>query len=125
MVVALYAGLLTLMYVGLTFYTIAGRIKYRVSLGDGGSEDLSRRVRAHGNFVEYVPLALILLFIAEQESAADIWLHVWGVVLVAGRIFHALAINNASPIPYSRQIGMVLTLGVLTTSALHLIAAYL
>ncbi|MEO0679422.1 MAG: MAPEG family protein, partial [Pseudomonadota bacterium] len=44
-----------------------------VSLGDGGDLRLQRRTRAQGNLVEYAPLFLILLALAEMQGAAG-WL---------------------------------------------------
>ena len=33
------------------------RFKSKISLGDGGDRELRNRVRAHGNFIENVPIA--------------------------------------------------------------------
>lgn len=75
---ALYAAILGLMQVSLTSYVVFGRWRYGVSLGDGGERDMRRRVRAHGNFTEIVPMSLILLYLAEQSvlSQQVQWVHV-------------------------------------------------
>ena len=61
--------LLALFFVVLTFRVIGKRRVARISLGDGGDRGLLRRQRAHANFAEYVPLALILMICAEMQQA--------------------------------------------------------
>ena len=51
---------------------------------------LARRIRAHANAAEYVPLALLLLLILELNQTQPMLLHVFGCVLIAGRILHAI-----------------------------------
>ncbi|WP_274620662.1 MAPEG family protein [Colwellia maritima] len=60
-ITAFYASLLTLLYIGLSFNVIRLRFKLKVGVGDGGQEQLTKAIRIHGNFSEYMPLALILL----------------------------------------------------------------
>ena len=62
MIISLYAGILALIYIGLSGYVIQGRFKNKVSLGDNNNADMQKRIRVHGNFAEYVPLALFLIF---------------------------------------------------------------
>ena len=45
------------------------RFQTRISLLDGGDTELRRRMRAQANFVEYVPLAVLLLALAELQGA--------------------------------------------------------
>lgn len=105
----LYAGLLALLYVGLSFFVIRQRFRYRVSLGDGGREPLQRAIRVHGNFAEFVPLGLVLLLINEL-AGSPVWaLHGLGAALLVGRVSHAwgLLVNGGPTI--GRGCGMVLT----------------
>jgi uncharacterized membrane protein YecN with MAPEG domain len=69
-----YAALLALLYVGLAVRVIQLRRSERVALGDGGRQSLQRATRVHANFAEYVPLALILLVLAELTGAAGLTL---------------------------------------------------
>lgn len=125
MVTSLYAGILGLMYVGLSVFTILGRFKHKVAIGDGGNEDMLRRIRLHGNFAEYVPIALILILLTELGNHSAFVVHVLGAVLVFGRIFHALGLYNAAPINKSRQIGMICTFLVIIVASITSILAYL
>ncbi len=57
-----------------------------------------RNNRAHGNFSENVPLALLLLFFIEVNNyLSPLWLHITCGTLLAGRIVHGdLAFNFSS-----------------------------
>ena len=62
-VTPLYVALLALWLLVLSARVIRERQAARVSLGDGGNRRLQRAIRGHANFVEYVPLALLMLAI--------------------------------------------------------------
>ena len=75
--------------------------------GDDGL--LQRKVRAYGNFIEYVPLALLFI-LALEVMQASAWL-VWmlGIALTVARIAHAWGlIKTYGPSP-GRAIGFFLT----------------
>ena len=95
------------------------RLRMRVRFGDNGEKVLLRRIRTHGNFVEYVPLALIALALVEYNGAAK-WI-VWtlGSALVAGRVSHAAGILTGV-IPF-RSVGITLTFLMLTAAGLVLL----
>ena len=124
MITALYASILGLLWFVLTFWVILGRWKYRVSLGDGQERDLNRRIRAHANFVETVPLALILLWCVESHAFHEPLCHVFGVGLCASRILHAAGmLFPRRTTNILRQIGMGTTMTVMTCAALWLLGA--
>ena len=116
-VTPIYAAIFALMMVGLSFYVIKMRYKHRVALGDGGNKDMLRAIRAHGNFIEYVPMALILLALLELNGESAAMLHGFGGTLVVARISHAPGLNARNTTKL-RQIGMVLTYVVLIGLAL-------
>lgn len=117
MITALYASLLTFLYVGLAFRVIAVRVNRRVGLGDADDPLLRRRIRAHGNFGEYVPLGLILLALAELMGSPALLLHGIGTSLTGGRLLHAYGLSNGSEASAGRAAGMVLTVAALLTAA--------
>ncbi|WP_269532350.1 MAPEG family protein [Chitinimonas sp. BJYL2] len=115
--IMLYAAILAVVFVALTLRTIVLRTRVRVALGDGGDARLQRAIRAHANFVEYTPFALLLLVLLTWGGADSRLLHTLGTMLIAGRIIHAVGISQVKePLPL-RQVGMVLTLSVLLVSA--------
>ena len=84
------ACILTLSYLVLTVRVVRGRRRHRVSLGDGGNDELWARVRVHGNFGEYVPLALILMGLLETSNGNTII----GALLIAVRVLHVFGIQR-------------------------------
>ena len=66
---------------------------------------LQRTIRAHGNFIEYVPLGLLLLVALEWEAAPSGFLWLLGATLILSRIAHAWGvIQTYGPSP-GRAIG--------------------
>jgi hypothetical protein len=106
-------GALGLVYVVLSFRVIGGRWRHRVSLGDGGNAAMQRRIRAHANFAEYVPLLLLLMALLELAGASRGALVPCGIALVVGRVLHAIGIEiPKAPNPY-RFLGGLITFGLL------------
>ena len=116
----IYAGLITLLFVFLSFKVFGARGKAKVSLGDGGGENeqLVRTLRAHGNFTEYVPLVIILMAMAEFSNAPALLLHVLGVLILSGRLMHAYGISKIPQITKFRYFGTVFTMLALLIGAL-------
>ena len=120
---AMYAAVLGLLFVPFTFYVGQYRASNKILLLDGGDQELARRIRAQGNFVETVPLAVILIILMELSGAGATWLHALGSVLVVSRVMHYLTIatNPANTVP--RALGMLGTLGVYLVAASWLLVA--
>ncbi len=126
----IYAGLITLLFIVLSFKVFGARGKAKISLGDDGGkhEQLTRTLRAHGNFTEYVPLVLILMLLAELSQAPVLIVHLIGVVIVVGRLMHAYGISQIPQVTKLRYYGTVFTMlallvGALTNLAMAVIAA--
>ena len=116
-VTALYAGLLALVYVILSGWVIRVRVTQKVLAGDKGDPVMANAMRVHANFAEYVPLALILLLLAEMQGAPSWALHLLGVALLVSRVMHALGmatLRHKSPL---RGGGALLTFLVLFLGA--------
>ena len=108
-ITGLYAAIAALLVLILAVRVSLGRRSSKIGLGDGGDVILSRRIRVHGNAVEYLPLALILLLVLELNQTQPLLLHVFGCVLIAGRLIHAFGLSTASGNSPGRAIGSVLT----------------
>ncbi|TMP06150.1 glutathione metabolism protein [Pseudoalteromonas sp. S3178] len=119
MIISTYAALLAFYYIYLSFNVIKVRKKEQISLGDNGNAKLQRAVRAHANFMEYVPFTIILLFLAEYQGLASHYCNILGAALLIGRVFHNLGIVEAR-FKY-RQIGAVVTFLVMVISAFLLL----
>ncbi len=116
-ITAFYAGLLAITFVYLSILVVKQRKSKKVSLGDGGDAHLSAYMRAHGNFAEYVPLSLVLIFIAEVNDTSAVLLHILGSALLIGRLIHAYGLTNHSGASWQRIWGMLLTFLVLLGGA--------
>lgn len=120
---AIYAAILTFVYVKLTLNVINLRRQNEVSLGDGGREDLQQAIRSHGNFAEYVPLGLILLGCLEANHIHWTIVLLLGGVFTTGRLFYAKAFLEATPNMELRVRGMKFTVwGLQALAATNVIA---
>lgn len=105
----IYAGLLALVYLLLSYRVIQKRGKGGPSLGDGGDADMLRRIRGHGNFSEYVPFILVMLVMLELGNQPDALLHALGATLVVARVLHGYALSFTSSFTFGRFWGTALT----------------
>lgn len=96
------------------------RITRRVSLGDGGDYLLGRTIRAHANWAEFVPISLILLWLAETTQANHVVLWVAAAMLVVGRFLHAWGLVTKR-LTKRRQLGALLNYVVIAYLAVVLI----
>ncbi|MEY4749596.1 MAG: hypothetical protein RIQ60_1810 [Pseudomonadota bacterium] len=112
-----FIAILALVQLPLTFLVIARRGAARVSLSDGGDETLLRRMRAHGNFTETVPITLLAMLAAEWSGAPSWLLWAGGTSLLVGRLLHATSIIRQG-MGNGRAAGMVLTLLALASFAI-------
>lgn len=121
---AFYAGLFALIYVGLSVWVMAGRVSSDTLHGDGGNESLEKRIRAQGNFGEYVPIALFLVALLEAGGGGPTLVRALLIVLLVGRLLHPIGMFAAknSPVQYTcRGGGILATLGVVAVTAVALL----
>ena len=115
-VTAIVAGLLSLMLVAISVRVTVLRARKKVSFNDGGDPELVRAIRTQANFIEYVPMALILLGMIEWMHVAPWVVYTLGLVLLVGRIAHAGALYTQT-FP-ARAAGATATWLVLVVGAL-------
>lgn len=104
------AGGAALVNVWLGVRTSAARRTAQVSIGDGGDMALTARMRAHANFTEYTPFALILIALIEYNVGSPLWLSVVATAYLLARIAHALGMDGWL---IGRKLGTLVTLAVL------------
>ena len=105
MITLLYAALCTLLVLALAGRVVAYRLTHKVGLGDGGHGDLQRRIRAHANAVEYLPLALLLLGGMELNGVDDAVIHGFGITLFVSRLLHAWGLSRHAGTSIGRFAG--------------------
>ena len=106
-ITAPYAAILGLIGLVLSVQVSIHRGKSSVSLGDGGDTQLLVKIRRFGNFIENVPLALILMALAETVGLSAMWLHVAGGILILSRLIHPLGLDPDRPAAAARIIGSI------------------
>lgn len=106
-ITALYAGLLAIFALYLSFQAGTFRGKSGVILlhGDPVNWELTEKVRRHQNFLEYVPMLLILMGLIEINGGSIMFIHVVGVLLILARIAHATGLRHDSMSSPGRTIG--------------------
>jgi uncharacterized membrane protein YecN with MAPEG domain len=113
-VVALYAPLNAFLNIAL-----AGNVvRYRSQGARADEKALVLAVRIHGNNAEFVPLALLMMLIAEMCGGSSLWLHVAGGLLLLARIAHALGMPLKAPNPL-RSAGVMGTWGVIVALGVY------
>jgi uncharacterized membrane protein YecN with MAPEG domain len=114
----LYAGLIALLFLWLSFRVVGRRRSQQVSLGDGGDEILLQRVRAQANCAEYAPIGIVLLAMADLQGMPVFLVHIFGLMLLAGRALHAYGFSATPQVFKARVWGMYLTIGMLGCMAI-------
>jgi len=122
---ALYVGLFGLLLIVLSLRVSLVRRDARVALGDGENETLRRRIRAQGNFIEYAPIGLLLLALAEHMGLGSLFIHILGIVFLLARMAHAYGISQVDEPLMFRMAGTTATLIVIAILSLYCIWAWL
>jgi uncharacterized membrane protein YecN with MAPEG domain len=116
-VTPMYTALLALWLLVLSMRVIQQRRAARVSLGAGGNTKLERAIRGHANFIEYVPIALLMLLVLELARFSIYLLHLLGLTLLIGRLLHGYAFAFTAHSRSGRSVGTALTFVVLLIEA--------
>ena len=132
MIISLYVILLIALYIALSVSVIKHRIRAQSALGDAGDVELQQRIRAHGNFAEYVPLFVIAMALAEMQGLNGYAVNFICTWFVIGRFCHAHSFLNVEKFEGKalktsmkfRQAGMMLTFSGLGLAALALALAF-
>jgi len=119
----LYAGMLGLLLVILSFNVMQNWMRV-TGKGLQTDRDMRRAERVLSSFVEYVPLALILLTLIELKGSPAFVIHILGGVLVAARVLHAFGSNDFAGAGLMRFLGAQLTFLVVTVSSMACIFYY-
>ncbi|GAA4809980.1 hypothetical protein GCM10011365_15130 [Marinicella pacifica] len=114
-ITALYASLLALIILWLSYNVVNFRRKKQVDLGDGGHDDGIRHIRAQQNTIEYIPLILILMAVYEINNGLPLIQHITGIVLVIARIIYPLGLVAKKGASFGRFYGTLFTWLILLT----------
>jgi len=114
------AGAAAILHVWLSLRVSRLRRPLNVGVGDGGNEVLLRRIRAHGNFAENVPLFLILLGLLEFATGGHLWL--WGasILFILARLLHVFGMDRPGA-NWMRVTGVAISWAALLALGLYAI----
>ena len=123
-VTPLYAALFGIILFVLSIRTIRLRRQLRIAIGAGDDDAMERAMRVHANFCEYVPIALLLIYMLELVVGSNYWIHALGFGLLVGRLVHAYGVSRPRENYRFRVTGMVLTFTVILSSASRILISY-
>ena len=104
--------------VALSIRITVRRVQVGVLVGESSDDALRQRIRAQGNFIEYVPLSLIGMCLVESHGAPVRMVLAIGGALACGRLLHAVGmLRSSAPL---RGFGMILTYLALISAAVRL-----
>lgn len=107
-ITTLFVGIFVLMQIPLTVMVGYRRARTGIQFFYGDDQTLLRRMRAHGNFTETVPIVLVAMAAAELTGAPAWLLWTGGLSLLVGRLMHAaILVIKGWGLP--RALGMILT----------------
>jgi len=116
-IAAFYVGLNALLLLVLA-YNVGSRrgAQNQLQPGDTGDAKLVRAIRAHANFAEHAPIALLVLLMLAWLGFAPLWLHVFGAAFTIGRAAGAIGMmreKHPNPLRFAGNLvtGLALLLG--------------
>ena len=93
-----------------------------LSFNNFGEEALQRAVRAQGNLIEYAPIFLILLFIAEYNGAHPHMLYMTATIFMIARLMHGVGFGFMKYSPFLKVGRTLLTfLCILILSIINIV----
>ena len=119
LITTFYASILGLMAALLTIQVIIQRVRLRVESGDGGKPAMAQAIRAHGNFAEHVPFALLLLACVESIGGVPLIIHILGMLLIIARCLSALGLSRSLDPSLPRQAGASLTILMIVITSFY------
>jgi uncharacterized membrane protein YecN with MAPEG domain len=103
----MYASILAIFALVLSFKAGSARGKSGLSVlfGEPANMELAQKVRVHQNFLEYVPIFLIVFAAIEFNGGSSIFLYVVGDLMIISRIAHAIGLKHDNMAHKGRLIG--------------------
>jgi uncharacterized membrane protein YecN with MAPEG domain len=124
-ITANYLAILALIYAALALQVIRLRRNSNAPFNDGGNEGLRSAIRAHGNFMEYVPIITLMVAFLEMSGASPLRIHLLMGALVLSRLLHPLgmyATPGSLKFMICRGGSIFLTIGLLISTALTILS---
>ena len=105
----LTACILGLIYFVLCSSVVFIRFRTRTAIGHD-SDKLLRSYRIQSNFIEYVPILLILMGLLENANIDTIYMLTFSITLIIARIIHPIGLWRGNTVNVYRRFGASLTI---------------
>lgn len=125
LITPLFTAVFAFLYVLLSLNVIKQRFANQISLGSADNKEMERAIRIHANFIEYVPIALILFYFIEMLSMSSSLVFYLGSALLIARVMHFFGMQYPKDLILFRKLGMIITLLVLLVASIALALRYL
>lgn len=102
---ALYASIFGLAFAVLSWRVSSMRMAKKIPIFDGGDLEMGRAIRVHGNFIEYVPIFLVMLMLYELMGGSHTMAYLYGFIFLLARVLHAYGLGYAEK--YSKDFKKV------------------
>ena len=119
-----YLAILALLYTVLAVQVGRLRQRDRATFGDNGSLQLRSAIRAHANFIEYVPIITLMVATLEMAGASALRVHLLMGALLVSRLLHPIGMYakpNTSQFRIGRVGGITITLALLVACAMMIL----
>jgi uncharacterized protein len=97
----------------LAIWVIVQRVRLKVEWGDGGNQDMAQALRAHANFSEHVPMALLAIGASEIAGVSRPLVIAMAASLIVARILSAYGLTRSLGPSWARQAGASITLATM------------
>jgi uncharacterized membrane protein YecN with MAPEG domain len=124
-ITAAYLVVLALLYTALAVHVARLRQGNRAAFGDGESMKLRSAIRAHANFIEYVPIITLMVAFLEMSGASALRIHLLMGALLVSRLLHPLGMyarSNTLQFRIGRIGGITITFILLIACAVQILS---
>lgn len=118
---AVTAGILIIVQMVLLLLVSFVRRRDKQSLGDGGSADVLRAARRHGNFAENAAIFVVTLALFELIGGGRQMTEIYAGIFIVGRLAHAVGLSMKNTTNILRVLGTVVTVGVCVVLGVRLV----
>ena len=103
----MYASVFAIFALVLSFKagSFRGNTGISVLFGEPANMELAEKVRRHQNFLEYIPIVLIVFGAIEINGGSKMFLYIVGDLLIIARIAHAIGLKHDNMGHIGRLIG--------------------
>lgn len=108
MITALYASILAIMFLVISYRLVFLRYRLYIPIGDGGHDEMKKLLQVRGNMIDYVPLILLMMYILENFGMPDELLHLLGISVVVSRLLQGWGLSMSTGASIGRISGGIL-----------------